>query len=167
MAKIGCICGNTISDNTDFIPNKAHYFADQDEEIVRDIQIADVWHDDLFHYYREMFQCTECGRIIIEQAGTHKFYSFKPDNPEVPKDLLNSAEGDTWKACLRAHWDSKKQTGDVGYLGNNEFKCFVIYTSRKEVETKYHELLKKLVDRDLVSNAFLRIDGEIVHRHNI
>jgi hypothetical protein len=32
MAVVGCVCGHNFSDNTDFLPNKARFIADQDTE---------------------------------------------------------------------------------------------------------------------------------------
>jgi hypothetical protein len=41
MSKLGCQCGNIISDNTDFIPYKARFIRDQDSTVL-DKTIEDI-----------------------------------------------------------------------------------------------------------------------------
>ena len=165
MAKIVCKCGAVISDNTDYQPWKGYFFAEQDEEVIREIQSNDVYHDDLQHYYREIFQCDQCGRILIENKG--KFLSFRPEQSNIPKNILNSADGEKYKSCLRGHWVTEKKKGEIYCGGNSKYACFDIFTSKKNVEEKYFELFEILKNEDLLTDAFLMIDYIEKHKWSL
>jgi hypothetical protein len=127
MAKLGCICGHTIRDQTDSIPYKASLLRDVDHNpffdwIIEETQsfveaaqrgATDTWllekgygqryvslnlshghilhdhiHSKFVEYKRDLFQCTNCGRVLIETSEPNKFAGFSPDE-HSSKDLLS------------------------------------------------------------------------------
>lgn len=111
--KIGCHCGATIYDQTDFLPHKAHIIPDQEWFNVYDAIDDDVI-DALIHRKleqeaaylkargiigsasRQIWQCNQCGRLYIDdQAG--KLQCYLPATAETSKAILcksNSAPTD-------------------------------------------------------------------------
>lgn len=99
-----CRCGYVFHDNTDHLPWKAHFLADEDmddyfntfDEIKETTSKRDI--DDIVlkaaHYWeRFVYQCPDCGKLYIEsEPGT--FSVFIPEDQEnlldEDKELLTS-----------------------------------------------------------------------------
>ena len=93
---IKCKCGNIIHDNTDCISYKGHIISDKeyfkmlelvDEMIESTVKnreaLAMTFRTNLSGYIKikSIFQCTNCGRILIEDENNH-YCSFVPDEHE-------------------------------------------------------------------------------------
>jgi hypothetical protein len=50
--------------------------------------IWDLIHNSFVDKTRTMFQCETCGRILIQEKGSERFITFKPDNDDWT-NLLN------------------------------------------------------------------------------
>jgi hypothetical protein len=121
--KIFCECGHIIYDNTDCISRKARFIADQDSsdlldkiedqikklvisleyaasnKIDLDVLIEDTMidvSDTIIDYSRTIYQCSECGRLFIDDNQFHT-HVFAPQDNSVMKNLLRSIKGDEWK----------------------------------------------------------------------
>ena len=104
--KIGCHCGVTISDSTDYLSHKAHFTPDQDvyavwdgidDEVINrvatgELAVKDAYlksRDIISSPTRQMWQCFECGRLFID-GPDGKLYCFVPENEETEKRILRS-----------------------------------------------------------------------------
>ncbi|MGW8391388.1 hypothetical protein [Pseudoduganella sp. HUAS MS19] len=52
--------------------------------------LHDHIHSQYIEYSRDLFQCTNCGRLLIETSESNKFAGFAPDDPSE-KNLLGDA----------------------------------------------------------------------------
>jgi len=128
MSKLGCICGHTITDQTDAIPYKGHIIRDvieepfleklygiidslidaikndQREKWVKDnfhdsyplhLKNSDMVHDLFIGYYldqtRDIYQCENCGRILIQVGTSQNYATFKPESGNWKNILGNEA----------------------------------------------------------------------------
>lgn len=103
--KIGCHCGATIYDQTDYLPHKAHYIPDQDVFEVLDA-IDDAIEKSgptakekeaacmkvrrlIGKLSRSAWQCRVCGRVYIDDQA-HKLQQLVPGTDDVPRELFRS-----------------------------------------------------------------------------
>ena len=88
--KFECLCGTLIPDQTDALPYKAQFVADQDWFDLMEAIDEPTPHDirtTLWRKLRIAYQCRECGRIWLnDKAG--KLHSFAPDRSDTPHDLF-------------------------------------------------------------------------------
>lgn len=131
MSKLGCPCGNTIRDNTNGLPYKAHllkdslcesfwawlvielqsYVAAAEQGSVRawltsrrytedyvslELDHGNVLHDHLhskfLEFERSVYECSVCGRLLVESVEDNQFVSYSPDtnkNNEVLTSIAN------------------------------------------------------------------------------
>jgi hypothetical protein len=107
---IGCECGNTIKDNTDYLPFKARFIADGDWfamlNMVRDaIENArrpgapteqDVTAS-LLRFSTSAWQCTQCARIYFDRPGNalhcFSFEKSLPEDEAAAKNLFHAQQG--------------------------------------------------------------------------
>ncbi|TDD79637.1 hypothetical protein E1293_22755 [Actinomadura darangshiensis] len=161
--KIRCACGNLVRDQTDFIPYKARVIADQDWSDALDALDA----DQLWSLSRTMWQCTECGRLFIEDHDD-RLRVFAPDSPAAPSDLLRSVHRDAWKRPLVGHWRTWTSASDgppgelwwgigVADEGMEDFDRW------EDLERRYYEVFERLRGGGLLRSAFLRRGGDMVH----
>jgi hypothetical protein len=143
----GCGCGHSITDTRDFIEYKAALIPDQDhndlidhicEEVRRHLKRGKIsveepssmevedplfWAvaNNLCHYRRTMYQCTECGRLYVDDpADPLRLHAFAPEDEGYHRYLLRSVEGDRWKRPMEASWSDEYQAGEVWWSGSGE-----------------------------------------------
>lgn len=104
--KINCHCGALIVDQTDDLPNKAHLIPDQEwfatlDAIDHDVidALADRRIDREVAYMqarkillkrvRMMWQCSQCGRIYIDDQQ-HELRCFVPQEAQADTEVLRS-----------------------------------------------------------------------------
>ncbi len=156
--KITCICGELLSDNTDFISYKAHVVADQDYFDYLDAAPGRERHQ----YERAMYQCNDCGRLLLQnRAGDmHHYTFFMPEDATAAKSALRSNLGARWRGFLRGDWGRSREVwwfaGD-GEGGAEQFETW------EALERRYRQLFETLRARDLLRHAFLTKDAETVH----
>ncbi|WOO41139.1 hypothetical protein [Rubellicoccus peritrichatus] len=107
--KFLCTCGATICDGTDYLPYKAHMLPDVNyydpfnivddmlDEIAAGRQISDADYMRLrqqFPRTRTMYQCRECGSVIIWNRDFSDRYVFNPEFEDTPHDLLDGTRKD-------------------------------------------------------------------------
>lgn len=179
-----CKCGNRISDTTDFLSYKAHLLADQDdidytdgieravknERLSREECTDEIILNLQFHYLqRKMYQCSQCGRIFIEDVSGKVFHVFAPEGTEN-KRLLTSVEAEAWRGLLHGEWYSdipewmERQGYVDAYTNDDSFTHYQEYDSWEELEKGYYALFEKLREAGKIRSALLRNDKEIVHR---
>ena len=99
--KLRCECGEIISHQTDYLPYKAYFIADQDwfgvldaiDQIVSDVAAGRMTVDDAQRLIRcahvaasrHMYQCGKCGRLLVDdlQRKTNRFsgvVTHRPNN---------------------------------------------------------------------------------------
>lgn len=148
-----CKCGNRISDTTDLLSYKAHLLADQDdidytdgieravknERLSREECTDEIILNLQFHYLqRKMYQCSQCGRIFIEDVSGKVFHVFAPE------------------------WMERQGYVDA-YTNDDSFTHYQEYDSWEELEKGYYALFEKLREAGKIRSALLRNDTEIVH----
>ncbi len=98
MKKIECECGHEIYNKTDNLPFKAKYIPDilwDNFWDLIDYAIEKTANDPVekgiacmslrsLHYFRDIFQCLNCGRIYIEDES----YQIHLANETIQKNLL-------------------------------------------------------------------------------
>src|SRR4051812_11974080 len=99
--KIGCHCGATISDSTDYLSHKAHLLPDQelyevwdgiDDEVIDRVASGVLTPKDAYMVSRRimssptrsMWQCFECGRLYIDGLEG-ELHCFMPENENTDK----------------------------------------------------------------------------------
>jgi len=161
--KIHCKCGASISDSSDFIYNKGYLVPDQDLEDLqseientKEVNLGTIW-----KHSKTMFQCHECGCLILELNDEYHFFSA--DNPDKSKNALRSVFGEKWKRHLRGNWHNGKGSlwwgsgvKDQGYDFNVE--------DWDDLLKRYYEVFERLKDEDILRDSFLSKDGDMVHK---
>lgn len=175
MSWIKCHCGNIIHDSTDYISYKGSIIPDQDENdyfdgIEKIIKSDNPDKNSLVCDFlcefsdKTIYQCTECGRLYIED--NNKLFCFKPENHNNTK-ILNSVHGENWKGFLHAEWNDTKYEWQEykGYVGADiNYPCESIHSDdRQEIIDGYYRLLDELKKAGVIRYATLRINRKIVH----
>src|SRR6266511_3646463 len=105
IMKMRCECGEIISDQTDCLPNKAHFIADQDwfgvfnaiDQIVSDVAAGSMTADDAqtavrrthLTASRQMYQCSKCGRLLVADLQ-HNMNIYAPTSDTDSRQILSS-----------------------------------------------------------------------------
>ena len=177
--KIYCKCGNVLTDSTDDLSYKGSILADQDMntfwEIIDKLEKPHKGHISAFSEIngmlrRNMYQCTECGRLFVEdQANNYKLVRYEPeiteqDDSKINKNLLISTFGEKWKGYLIADWyddkpDWVESHGVIMPVINIELDnlCFDDFEPFKK---RFFEVLEFMKARDIVTYALLKINGK-------
>jgi hypothetical protein len=161
MSKIRCLCGHTISDNTDFINYKARFIADQDYfDLLDEIESAD-WTkraNSLYKYSQEIYQCMNCQNVIF--LIENERIDFQPINKEKSVNLLYSTLGKEWKGFLRAYFAEEK--GEI-WWNTNVDSGYKKIPNLDELKKIYFDKFEELLKLNILRNCFLRINGTIEH----
>ena len=106
--KIGCHCGATISDSTDYVPANGHLIRDQewfnvydggDDEVVDSVAAGKMTAEDVYMKSRQiisprsrlMWQCSTCGRLYVDDING-ELQCYVPEGAETEKQFLRSCE---------------------------------------------------------------------------
>jgi hypothetical protein len=95
MGGFVCTCGESVDDNTDFLPYKAHLIADQDFEHFQAASAASPMEAHEF-VKATVYQCPSCARLIVVPNSGEDEQTFTPDGDASPL-LLGSVRGEDWK----------------------------------------------------------------------
>lgn len=143
--KIGCLCGETISDTTDALPNKAYLLADQDwtaltncsEDEVPDAEA--VWRKT-----REVYQCTSCGRLTFDDPVTKQLIWFKPEI-DPRQRALGSVDGNAFRADLVATWRDVAGNGELFWNSSGDHPGgWEVFSNRNDWMRRYAEVQVEL-----------------------
>lgn len=167
MAKVVCECGYVILDNTDYISYKARFVADQDffdclDEVEK--ESSDAW-----RYFRDIFQCPNCGNLMIYGTDYNQRYDFKPIDKERCKKITRSYLGEAWKGSLTGHFygtqyalDHLQNKGEL-YWDTNKDSGFLRELSLEELKEAYLCKFEELKQQQILRSSLLEIEGKIVH----
>ena len=103
--KIRCECGEIISDQTDYLPYKAHFISDQDwfgvfdaiDRIISDVAAGRMTTDEAqmavrrthLTASRQMYQCSKCGRLLLDDLQ-RKINIYAPTSDADSRQILRS-----------------------------------------------------------------------------
>jgi hypothetical protein len=103
--KTRCECGETITDQTDYLPYKAHFISDQDwfgvfdaiDQIVSEVATGRMTIDDAqtavrrthLTASRHMYQCGKCGRLLVVDLQ-RKVNIYAPTSDTDSRQILRS-----------------------------------------------------------------------------
>jgi hypothetical protein len=187
--KIGCMCGNVLRDQTDYIPYKAHFIADQDyyellnkvEQIQKENAVgpAGSHSDDSFyvaltmalrHYERSLYQCNNCGRIFVDDPQDPRlpFQVFKPED-ENWKKVFASVKGEettSQEQNLVGHWAPAKKQGRIWFDPPPGAKGgYESFDKWENLRRRYFELFEFLRSQHHLVGARLGVgnEGEPIH----
>ncbi len=108
--KIACICGESIIDRTDNLPNKAHFIADQDffyllDEANKAIMQSGTTTEErkktsqdfqvllIAKLMKSIYQCLHCGRIYFEKDKNDSILEqYTKAEPYKGKSILSSTQ---------------------------------------------------------------------------
>ncbi len=189
--KIGCVCGGTIFDQSDMLPDKAHFIADQDhEDFTDDVErLADQlsasagdpvalelfkrhFHRALGSYTRTMYQCGSCARLYVDDTDG-VLCAFLPAGPtgEAGRTpgarLLGSSKAESWKTPLLGRWAAwlSPPVGDLfwGRSGSRPggFEQFI---DRDALERRYFEVFEQLTREGRLRYARLHERDHTIHK---
>ncbi len=164
MGKILCACGQIITDQTDFIKNKAHLIADQDYmdffEEIENKELMQVT-SKAIHYFNEVFQCSNCNSLIVFRPDQEKGIFFIPSDKKNSRHILRSYLGEKWLGTMSAVFTEGK--GEIFWDTNLEsgFRQNLSLLELKEIYGKKFEELSKL---KILRHSFLRIENSIEHQ---
>jgi hypothetical protein len=182
--KFACTCGNTIRDQTDYLPYKAHFISDQDGfdvsdaicQIVSDAAAGRMTVENAqtavcrthIAALRLMYQCNSCGRLWIQSHDKQELRGFAAEQP-APQ-LLSSIHGSRWKRVLRGSWTDEPRfstlmTGPA---------CGILETRWSEAESAtfddweslkraYYSRFENLKRQGALRDALLTRNGETIH----
>jgi hypothetical protein len=104
--KFLCGCGKVISDQTDYLPHKAHFIGDEDwfaflNAIDDAIEKSGPAPDDkqaavtsvralVRKIAQTIYQCPSCGELSVSEGKAS--HEFRPVNPASPKNLLRGLQ---------------------------------------------------------------------------
>lgn len=155
--KIRCHCGEVIADQSDFLPYKARLVADMDWDDVFEGDVegrARAWS-------RPLWQCTGCGRLIVEGPGGELCF-FVPEDAGAAAGLLRSAHGERWKRPMAGVWRAGR--GELWWGFGVADEGIEDFDHWDDLERRYHEVFRRLLGDGVLRSAFLRRDGHTVHR---
>jgi len=185
--KIGCHCGNVIRDNTDCIPYKAYFIADQDifdllDRIAGEMERAwnerdlvsptstpralasEVAHSVVFSYTRRQYQCSNCGRICTQDPDDpRQLQWFTPQDANWKKSFVSIKGEDSkaWHTNLVGHWEPSRSTGRLWYdpsVGQRGgFETFTDWTS---LQNRYLALFEQFKSEERLAGARLGVGNE-------
>jgi len=103
LMKLKCNCGRTISDGTDALPYKAQILADEDlfptfdrldqllDRVAKRGRVTEGDYMDVRRSHpptRHIYQCRDCGRVLVWDRTIKGAFSFKPEDTDVTKNLM-------------------------------------------------------------------------------
>ncbi|WP_428390660.1 hypothetical protein [Lichenicoccus sp.] len=151
-----CPCGHVIRDQTDCLPYKARYVADQDYADL-DRMTAEQIDNAYWDYHREMYQCQKCGRLFLEDQHSQQLLAFKPEDHDQVR-ALGSIRGREYKVSLEGNWYKMNETpgvlkwGDSGdLLGASER-----FDQWDDLQRRYFEIKDVLTRENRLRYAQLR-----------
>lgn len=184
--KIGCPCGNILRDQTDDLPFKAYFVADQDYEnlltgIERQLaeiftqaagtpaaadparQIGRVLWAAMASRRRTLYQCRNCGRLCLDGPDDpRELQWFKPDDDDWKLVLASAREGS--KVGMRnlvGHWDPSRSHGRLWFDPlAGEKGGFEEFDDQGDLEARYHQLFELLNADGRLAGARLGIGSE-------
>jgi len=172
MAKVRCECGYVILDQTDYIREKARFIADQDffdfwdsvEKEKDKEEICSSW-----DYFGDIFQCPDCGNIMIYSADYSRRCDFSPVNKEQCKNITLSYLGEQWQGHLIGHYygetyslEYMRNKGEL-YWETNKESGYIRDMTLEDLKKRYYEKYEELKELNILRSSFLRIDGEDEH----
>lgn len=166
MAKIVCRCGAVLPDSTDCISYKARLLADQDfpdffekmEDARPDAAPSEAW-----RYLGEIFQCRDCGNLIVFPPGGAPPCDFQPVDRDNWQWVTRSHLGEKWKGMLHGHYRKEKDLGELFWYTNGD-QGLLTALSLDETRRRYGEKFEELRSRGVLKNSFLRVNGENEHQ---
>jgi hypothetical protein len=104
--KIGCRCGATIVDQTDYLPHKGHLIPDQewlttydaiDDEVVDPLADGRLGKEAAYHHARRVisraarpvWQCRACGRLYVD-GPDGRLRCFLPEDEPPDREVLRT-----------------------------------------------------------------------------
>lgn len=106
-----CECGHRIHDNTDYLPYKGYFLADQDQDDLMD-EIDDAIEKSgptprdkeeaamrirslITRLFKSAYQCSNCGNLFMDlgPAGLEMFRAVDPVNKNLLRSALGSSGG--------------------------------------------------------------------------
>jgi hypothetical protein len=106
--KIGCHCGASVVDQTDYLPHKGHLIPDQewfttydaiDDQVIDPVADGRLSKEEAYHlarciisrFARLMWQCRECGRLYIDGLDG-QLRCFTPESEQADREILRSKQ---------------------------------------------------------------------------
>lgn len=175
--KISCACGGVIVDSTDNLSYKGHLISDQDWEDLMDAMDRAIEQSGpsaeekehaamhmrrlLSKLERTIYQCTECGALIVDKVdgGLERFVKTEP---YTGSRTLGSVFGEEWKGFLIGDW-SDERTGDIkGYLwGDHRFNTE--FREWTELKAAYDSAFNEQEQRQRLRSATLKRNDVLIH----
>jgi len=171
MSKIICECGYVIPDTTDYIWYKARVIADQDFDDFFDEIESECPHkapSKARGYFNDMFQCPECGTLIIDDTDGER-YDFPPLNKEKWGKVTLSCKGEKWKGHLYGNYygandiiEYRRNKGRLYWMTNKE-SGYIEDMTLEELRDKYYKKFEELNSLGILRSSYLNIDGNGEH----
>ena len=162
-----CHGNGCMWDSSDYEPLAARIIADVDAESYRESWMRVGRGQDLGHlldpldYERNLYQCPECGRLLIERAENPGTFSiFVPEDEHFPI-VTGPAEGDRWRHFLSGNLNSR--TVDELTGREREYRRF---KTGEEAKNFFYARFEELRSADLLESAIFSENKKVVFRWN-
>ncbi|MEK3876056.1 hypothetical protein [Paenibacillus sp. FSL M7-0420] len=182
-----CECGHRIHDNTDYLPYKGYFLADQDQDDLMD-EIDDAIEKSgptprdkeeaamrirslITRLFKSAYQCSNCGNLFMDlgPAGLEMFRAVDPVN----KNLLRSALGEQWRGHVFGEWKDilpEWQTSHGILYNETNVSCPSgesagngHYSDWEALERDYYQLFDELKNRNAIRYSQLEKNGALIH----
>lgn len=159
MAKIICRCGCVLPDTTDAISYKGWYIADQDFEDFH----AETGGERPGRFFGTMFQCVDCGNLIVFTPGDRRRVDFRPLDGDRPEKITLSHMGDSWKGVLTGNFRGGQPTESSLWWYTNRDQGFVTELPAEDLRARYYEKFAELSAQGVLKSSLLRVDDRYEH----
>ena len=162
-------------DSTDHEPWAMHIVSDVDAEDYWEAWMRKGRGQDLgalmdpLDYERSLYQCPECGRLLVEsQDDPGSFYLFVPENEGGPI-VTGPAAGDRWRHFLSGYFEpsdpgfAKMGPGCV-YEHTGKSREYRYYETLDETKEYFFKRLEELRRGDLLESAVMSEFGKATYR---
>lgn len=170
-----CHDGGRMWDSTDHEPWAMHIVSDVDAEDYWEAWMRKGRGQDLgtlmdpLDYERSLYQCPECGRLLVEsQDDPGSFYLFVPENEGGPI-VTGPAAGDRWRHFLSGYFEpsdpgfAKMGPGCVcEHTGKS--REYRYYETLDETKEYFFKRLEELRQGDLLESAVMSEFGKATYR---
>jgi hypothetical protein len=174
--KFSCVCGNVLRDQTDGIPYKAWFAADQDLEKITQsvgVQIAkgddseslgDRIYSSLFPRLHALYQCYNCGRVFVDDPDDPtRFQVFRPEEGAWKKVFASRKPeaARRWGRNLVGHWDTASESGELWFdPAENETGGYETFDDRAKLDARYYALFAAMRASGTLIGARLGVGAE-------
>ncbi len=164
--KITCLCGETISDAGDALPDKAWLLADQDYAAITEQTGTAELVETRAAAMRPVRQCWNCGRLCLDDPVTGSLVWYRPE-ADPRRNVLGSIKGNSYRVALIGTWQDWQDPprGDLFWGTSGDLAGgYETFASLDELERRYHAVRAQLHREGRLGRAWLHRGEVTLHK---